>query len=217
MYPRLARADKTVPGMGRAIRRLARFVSRKWPQPIYELRRELGLPQGQESALRRQALAAPGAGAVFAGAGRGAEGLAGARADYGLLLLRRGGGQRSAAAASGEVFGCGRAAGGVYAGVGGGADGGAVLRVLGAGGDETWRARGAADWHRPAQPAPASAAGVDLRGRVRALLQAVSARGAGGAPGRGGDDGAMFAGGQADADYALLARPARQRDGGCGG
>lgn len=46
MYPRLARADKTVPGMGRAIRRLARLVSRKWPQPIYDLRRELGLPRG---------------------------------------------------------------------------------------------------------------------------------------------------------------------------
>ena len=46
MYPRLARADKTVPGMGRAMRRLARFVSRKWPQPIYDLRRELGLPRG---------------------------------------------------------------------------------------------------------------------------------------------------------------------------
>ena len=46
MYPRLARADKTVPGMGRAIRRLARFVSRKWPQPIYDLRAELGLAKG---------------------------------------------------------------------------------------------------------------------------------------------------------------------------
>jgi UDP:flavonoid glycosyltransferase YjiC (YdhE family) len=46
MYPKLARADKTVPGMGRVIRRLARFVSRKWPEPIYELRRELGLPPG---------------------------------------------------------------------------------------------------------------------------------------------------------------------------
>ena len=46
MYPRLARADKAVPGFGRAIRRLARFVSRKWPQPIYDLRRELGLPKG---------------------------------------------------------------------------------------------------------------------------------------------------------------------------
>jgi rhamnosyltransferase subunit B len=44
-YPRLARADRT-PGMGRAIRRLARLVSRKWPEPIYELRRELGLPRG---------------------------------------------------------------------------------------------------------------------------------------------------------------------------
>jgi len=47
MYPRLARADKAVPGMGRAIRRLARLVSRKWPQPIYDLRRELGLERGR--------------------------------------------------------------------------------------------------------------------------------------------------------------------------
>jgi rhamnosyltransferase subunit B len=46
MYPKLARADKVVPGMGRVIKRLARFVSRKWPQPIYDLRRELGLPRG---------------------------------------------------------------------------------------------------------------------------------------------------------------------------
>ena len=45
-YPRLARADRFVPGMGRAIKRLARFVSRKWPEPIYELRRELGLAKG---------------------------------------------------------------------------------------------------------------------------------------------------------------------------
>jgi UDP:flavonoid glycosyltransferase YjiC (YdhE family) len=47
MYPRLARADKTIPGMGKAIRRLARFVSRKWPQPIYDLREELGLAKGK--------------------------------------------------------------------------------------------------------------------------------------------------------------------------
>jgi UDP:flavonoid glycosyltransferase YjiC (YdhE family) len=33
--------------MGRAMRRLARFVTRKWPEPIYELRRELGLPAGR--------------------------------------------------------------------------------------------------------------------------------------------------------------------------
>ncbi len=45
-YPRLARADKVVPGMGRGIRRLARFVTRHWPEPIYELRRELGLSMG---------------------------------------------------------------------------------------------------------------------------------------------------------------------------
>lgn len=46
MYPRLARADKAVPGMGFAIKRLARLVSRKWPQPIYDLRDELGLERG---------------------------------------------------------------------------------------------------------------------------------------------------------------------------
>jgi UDP:flavonoid glycosyltransferase YjiC (YdhE family) len=45
-YPRLARADRALPGFGRVIRRVARFVSRKWPQPIYDLRRELGLPKG---------------------------------------------------------------------------------------------------------------------------------------------------------------------------
>ena len=47
MYPRLARADKTVPGMGQAIKRLVRFMSRKWPQPIYDLRKELGLEKGR--------------------------------------------------------------------------------------------------------------------------------------------------------------------------
>jgi UDP:flavonoid glycosyltransferase YjiC (YdhE family) len=45
-YPRLARADKAVPFMGRAIRRLARFTTRKWSEPIYALRRELGIPRG---------------------------------------------------------------------------------------------------------------------------------------------------------------------------
>jgi UDP:flavonoid glycosyltransferase YjiC (YdhE family) len=33
--------------MGRVIKRLARFVSRKWPHPIYDLRRELGLERGE--------------------------------------------------------------------------------------------------------------------------------------------------------------------------
>ncbi|MGA9584508.1 MAG: glycosyltransferase [Terracidiphilus sp.] len=45
-YPKLAKADKKVPGFGRVIKRVARFVSRKWPEPIYDLRRELGLPHG---------------------------------------------------------------------------------------------------------------------------------------------------------------------------
>jgi rhamnosyltransferase subunit B len=44
-YPRLARADKLA-GFGRVIRRVARFTTRKWPEPIYELRQELGLERG---------------------------------------------------------------------------------------------------------------------------------------------------------------------------
>lgn len=46
-YPKLAKADKRVPGFGRVIKRVARFASRKWPEPIYELRNELGLPRGE--------------------------------------------------------------------------------------------------------------------------------------------------------------------------
>lgn len=44
-YPHLARADRT-PGMGRVMKRLARFTTRKWTAPIYDLRRQLGLPRG---------------------------------------------------------------------------------------------------------------------------------------------------------------------------
>ena len=46
-YPRLAKADKKVPGFGRVIKRVARLASRKWPEPIYALRQELGLPRGE--------------------------------------------------------------------------------------------------------------------------------------------------------------------------
>jgi UDP:flavonoid glycosyltransferase YjiC (YdhE family) len=45
-YPWLALAQEAIPGFGWIVRRVARFVSRKWPEPIYELRRELGLPRG---------------------------------------------------------------------------------------------------------------------------------------------------------------------------
>ena len=44
-YPKLARADKLA-GFGRVIKRVARFTTRKWPEPIYALRRELRLPPG---------------------------------------------------------------------------------------------------------------------------------------------------------------------------
>ena len=45
-YPQLAKAEKFLPGMGHAIKAVARLVTRDWPEPIYALRRELGLPPG---------------------------------------------------------------------------------------------------------------------------------------------------------------------------
>jgi rhamnosyltransferase subunit B len=37
-----------VPGMGHIIARFARFVTREWSDPIYDLREELGLPPGDD-------------------------------------------------------------------------------------------------------------------------------------------------------------------------
>ena len=47
-YPTLAKLQALVPGMGHVIARFARFVTRKWSDPIYDLREELGLPPGDD-------------------------------------------------------------------------------------------------------------------------------------------------------------------------
>ncbi len=47
-YPTLAKLQALVPGMGHLIARFARFVTRKWSDPIYDLREELGLPPGND-------------------------------------------------------------------------------------------------------------------------------------------------------------------------
>lgn len=47
-YPTLAKVQSLVPGVGHLIPRFARVVTRNWPEPIYELRKELGLPRGKE-------------------------------------------------------------------------------------------------------------------------------------------------------------------------
>jgi UDP:flavonoid glycosyltransferase YjiC (YdhE family) len=46
MFPRVAKVEAFLPGMGHIIQGLARYISRKWPEPIYQLRAELGLPRG---------------------------------------------------------------------------------------------------------------------------------------------------------------------------
>ncbi len=47
-YPLLARLQPGLPGMGRVIARFARWVTRSWPEPIYQLRAELGLDRGPD-------------------------------------------------------------------------------------------------------------------------------------------------------------------------
>jgi len=47
-YPTLARVQEIVPAFGHVVARVARFVTRKWPEPVYQLRRELGLPPGKD-------------------------------------------------------------------------------------------------------------------------------------------------------------------------
>jgi rhamnosyltransferase subunit B len=47
-YPMLARLQPALPGMGRVIAQFARWVTRSWPEPIYQLRAELGLGRGPD-------------------------------------------------------------------------------------------------------------------------------------------------------------------------
>jgi rhamnosyltransferase subunit B len=47
-YPKLAKLQALVPGVGHIIAPFARFMTRKWSDPIYDLREELGLPPGND-------------------------------------------------------------------------------------------------------------------------------------------------------------------------
>ena len=145
LSPRLARADKAVPGMGRAMRRLARFVTRKWPEPIYELRRELGLPPGANPMF--DAKHSPNLVLALFSRVLGVE-----QKDWpqntlitGFCFYDADGGNASLPAHLEEFLQARAAAGGVHAGVGGGDGSREVLRALGARGDQGWGTRGAAD------------------------------------------------------------------------
>src|SRR5271154_2117920 len=46
-YPILSKVPSLVPRIGRLVPRFARVVTRKWSEPLYALRRELGLPKGE--------------------------------------------------------------------------------------------------------------------------------------------------------------------------
>jgi UDP:flavonoid glycosyltransferase YjiC (YdhE family) len=47
-FPTLAKIQSLVPGVGRLIPYFARVVTRRWPEPIYALRKDLGLPRGKD-------------------------------------------------------------------------------------------------------------------------------------------------------------------------
>ncbi|MBV8673831.1 MAG: glycosyltransferase family 1 protein [Acidobacteriaceae bacterium] len=46
-YPTLSKVPSIVPRVGRLVPRFARAVTRNWSEPLYALRRELGLPEGE--------------------------------------------------------------------------------------------------------------------------------------------------------------------------
>lgn len=47
-YPALAKAQLVIPKIGHVVSHFARYVTRRWPEPVYELRRELGLDRGED-------------------------------------------------------------------------------------------------------------------------------------------------------------------------
>jgi rhamnosyltransferase subunit B len=47
-YPTLAKMQSVFPPLGHGVAHFARFVTRRWPQPVFDLRRELGLPRGRD-------------------------------------------------------------------------------------------------------------------------------------------------------------------------
>jgi UDP:flavonoid glycosyltransferase YjiC (YdhE family) len=47
-YPMLARVQSFLPGMGHVVARFARWVTREWPEPVYALRKDLGLDRGKD-------------------------------------------------------------------------------------------------------------------------------------------------------------------------
>ncbi|MFP5226619.1 MAG: glycosyltransferase [Acidobacteriota bacterium] len=47
-YPMLAKMQDAMPPLGHVVARFARLVTRKWPEPVYALRRELGMAQGKD-------------------------------------------------------------------------------------------------------------------------------------------------------------------------
>jgi UDP:flavonoid glycosyltransferase YjiC (YdhE family) len=47
-YPMLAKIQGAVPPLGHVVARFARLVTRKWPEPVYDLRRELGMDRGTD-------------------------------------------------------------------------------------------------------------------------------------------------------------------------
>ena len=50
-YPLLAKVEAVLPGMGHVMGRFIRHITRHWPEPVYRLRTELGLPRGEDPIL----------------------------------------------------------------------------------------------------------------------------------------------------------------------
>jgi hypothetical protein len=209
-YPKLARADKA-PGMGRAMQRLARFVTRKWPEPIYALRRELGLPPGKNPIF--DAKHSPNLVLALFSRVLGTEqkDWPQTRSSQDFVFTMPTQATRRCPRSS-RNFSPRASRRRVHAGLGRGAGRGRFLRAVGTCRKEAGRARGAAHRHddprnRPQQELPDSICVAEYAPYSGLFPRAV----AGGASGRRRNHGAMPSRRPAHAHHALLARPARQR------
>ena len=86
-YPMLAKMQERVPPLGHVVARFARFVTRKWPEPVYELRRELGLPRGKDPIFDAKHSASLVLALYSLGDGRTAARLAAGGEGHGVCIL----------------------------------------------------------------------------------------------------------------------------------
>jgi rhamnosyltransferase subunit B len=182
-FPTLAKVQSLVPGVGRLIPYFARLVTRRWPEPIYALRKELGLPRGKDplfDAKHSERLVL----AMFSRV------LGDPQPDWPASTRITGFAFYDGDAGNTKLAPELEAAAGLYAGIGGGDGGRGLLRGKRGCGRDPGTESGSAHRQRSAQPAETGASGQHLRRAVCAVLEDLPAGLSPHSPGRCGHHGA---------------------------